>query len=344
MLKRLILALAVAGLLSPAYGAGTIPYSLSQQLDQYGKPLSGCKLYVIKAGTTSTPQNAFQDSALTLPLPNPIICDSAGRLPQFFLADGSIKVRLTSSAGVNQAVADNILVIGPSGGAGTGAGTIDATTILATGDVKSRYGTGILAGFVRLNGRTIGSATSGATERANADSQALFEYLWATDTSLIVSAGRGASANADWVANKTLTLPDGRGRVLAGLDDMGSVSSGRLTSTYYGVSPTVLGAVGGSQTQQILQAQLPAVAPTFTGNTAGITVNSAPTNITQGLFAVNSFSGGGTSITYFQANPVSSQVTSTGSFTPSGSISPLGSGSPLATLPPSLLITNYMKL
>jgi hypothetical protein len=74
--------------------AGTIPLSLSQQFDSLGHPLSGCKLYTIQAGTTSTPQSAYQDSALTLPLPNPQTCDSAGRLPQFFLADGSIKIRL----------------------------------------------------------------------------------------------------------------------------------------------------------------------------------------------------------------------------------------------------------
>jgi len=61
------------------------------------------------------------------------------------------------------------------------------------------YGTGVRSGFVRANGRTIGSATSGATERANADAQALFEYLWNTDANLAVSTGRGASSNADWV-------------------------------------------------------------------------------------------------------------------------------------------------
>ncbi|MCK1465713.1 hypothetical protein IVB34_47370 [Bradyrhizobium sp. 2] len=107
-----------------------------------------------------------------------------------FLADGTIKVRLTDRNGVTQVVADNIQVVGPSGGGG-GGGTVDPTTILATGDVKVAYGTGILSGFVRANGRTIGSATSGATERANSDVQALFVYLWAADANLSVSGGRG---------------------------------------------------------------------------------------------------------------------------------------------------------
>jgi len=73
--------------------SGTIPLSMTQQFDVYGKPLAGGQLYLIQAGTVSTPQNGFQDSALTIPLPNPITLDAAGRIPQFFLADGSIKVR-----------------------------------------------------------------------------------------------------------------------------------------------------------------------------------------------------------------------------------------------------------
>jgi hypothetical protein len=228
MIKRLTVAVAALFALgASAFAAGTIPYSLSQQLDEFGKPLSGCKLYLIQAGTVSTPQNGYQDSGLTLVLPNPLTCDAAGRLPQFFLADGSIKVRLTKSNGVNVVTADGILVVGASSGGGGGS-PVDPTTIIATGDVKARYGTGVLAGFVRLNGRTIGSATSGATERANADTQALFEYLWNTDVNLSVSGGRGASSIADWGANKAITLPDMRGRMIAGLEDMGNSAAGRM--------------------------------------------------------------------------------------------------------------------
>lgn len=256
MLKRFFLALAFAGLLSPAYSAGTIQFSLMQNLDSLGRPLANCYFYTIQAGTTSTPQSAYQDSALTIELPNPQRCDASGRLPQFFLADGSIKVRLTSSTGVVQVAADGILVIGASSGSGGGS-SVDATTVLATGDLKARYGTGTLDGFVRANGRTIGSASSGATERANADCQVLFEYLWQTDANLSVSTGRGVSSSADWAANKTIALPDWRGRALAFLDDMGSTAAGRLTSTYFGATATALGAAGGSEYHQMLLANVP---------------------------------------------------------------------------------------
>lgn len=235
--------------------AGSISLSMSQQFDELGKPLSGGLLYFIEAGTTSTPQNAYQDSALTLPWPNPIVLDAAGRIPQFYLADGSIKIRLTDSAGVQQLVADNVLVVGPSSGSG-GGGTVDATTIFTTGDVKHVYGTGTISGWVRANGRTIGSSTSGATERANSDTQALFEYLWGADAGLTVSGGRGASANADWVTNKTITLPDFRGRVLAGMDDMGNTAAGRLTSAGV-ITGTTLGYGGGSESHTLTASQMP---------------------------------------------------------------------------------------
>jgi hypothetical protein len=230
--------------------SGSISLSLSQQFDSTGAPLNGGFLYFYAAGTT-TPQSAYQDTSLTIPWSNPIVLDSAGRVPPFYLADGQIKIRLTDSSGVTQVAADNLLVVGASSGSGS-APSVDATTILQTGDLKARYGTGIHSGWVRANGRTIGSATSGGTERANSDCQNLFEYLWQADANLSVSTGRGGSANADWVANKNITLPDWRGRVVAALDDMGNSAAGRLSATYFGTGATTLGAAGGVESNNVI--------------------------------------------------------------------------------------------
>jgi hypothetical protein len=243
--------------------SGTIPLSMTQQFDEFGKPLSGGRLYFFVAGTVSTPQNPFQDTGLTLLHPNPITLDAAGRVPQFFLADGLIKIRLTDSVGAVQLTADNIQVIGASGGGG-GGGAIDATTVAQTGDLKPRYGIGSHTGWVRANGRTIGSSVSGASERANADTQALYQYLWGADTSLVVIGGRGASALADFTANKELTLPDIRGRGFYGLDDMGNTPAGRLTAAYFGAAGTTLGAAGGDEKLTLLQAHLPNVTLSMT--------------------------------------------------------------------------------
>jgi hypothetical protein len=336
MLKRIFIGLAILfGLIVPVHAAGTISLSLSQQFDQYGKPLSGCKLFFIQAGTTATPQNAYQDSGLNNALPNPLECDAAGRLPQFYLADGQIKIRLTDKNGVTQVAADNLLVIGPSSGGGGGGGDVDPTTIFETGSLKAKYGTGSLSGWVRLNGRTIGSATSGATERANADCQALFEYLWAADANLAVSGGRGASAAADWAANKTITLPDAAGRVFAGLDDMGAGARGRLTSDYFGTATNVLGAASSSQSFTLLTANLPPYTPAGTitngsityGGWVGSGTSSAPPN------PGNAFP---TTLTFVSTL---SQAASTFAGTAQG-----GTSTPFSVIQPTILVTIYMKL
>lgn len=321
--------------------AGTINLSLSQQFDEHGAPLSGGLLYLIEAGTTSTPQSGYQDSDLTLPLPNPITLDAAGRIPAFFLADGSIKVRLTDAAGVTQLVADGLMVIGPSSGSG-GGGSVDATTVLATGDIKARYSTGTLSGFVRANGRTIGSATSSAAERANADTQALFEYLWGADATLSVSGGRGASANADWTANKTIALPDFRGRAIAGLDDMGSSAAGVLTGTYFGVTPTTLGAAGGGEKRNILQANLPNVNLSAASLSANTTITNGD-SVHRGASATGQFQSqiGGTTV-YKNTDIALVNLAATTSI--SGVVPLGGSGSALATVGPMKLVTIFIKL
>lgn len=333
MFKKLILAVALL-LPQPLLAAGTINLSLTQQIDKdTQKPLAGGKLYFFQAGTT-TPQIAYQDSALTIPLPGGSIytLDASGRIPQFFLADGQIKIRLVNKAGVTQFAADNLLVIGPSGGGGGGGGSVDPTTVMQTGTLMSFYGIGVRSGFVRINGRTIGNASSGASERANADCQALFEYLWNNDSNLPVSFGRGATANADWVANKTITLPDARGRAIVSLDDMGNTTAGRMT-----LAPsTTLGGAGGSQTSSIARANLPTdqipVAITDPGHAHGYT------RIITGT--INAGSGASvTGVGGSDGGPTSSATTGISALT-----NALGSGSALNTLSPVIFVTTYIKL
>jgi hypothetical protein len=86
-----------------------------------------------------------------------------------------------------------------------------------TGDVKITLKTVADTGWVMFNDGTIGSASSGATNRANADTEDLFTLLWnnTTDANCAVSSGRGASATADFAANKTIALPKVLGRSLA---------------------------------------------------------------------------------------------------------------------------------
>ena len=56
----------------------------------------------------------------------------------------------------------------------------------------------------------------------------------------------------------TFNVPDGRGRVLAGKDNMGGTAASRLTTAGSGVNGTTLGASGGTETHTLTTAQMPA--------------------------------------------------------------------------------------
>ena len=102
-----------------------------------------------------------------------------------------------------------------------------------TGDVKANVSPTPAAGWILLDDGTIGNAASGASNRANADTVTLYALLWATysDTICPVSSGRGASAAADYAANKTLRLPLFAGRTLG---VSGTPSSANLIDAYTG--------------------------------------------------------------------------------------------------------------
>ncbi len=243
--------------------AGTIPnLPLSTQFDKdTGAPLRGGKLYFFQAGTISTVQNAYKDTGLTDPHPNPITLDGAGRVPSFYLADGSIHIRLTNAQGVAQFEEMNLLVVGPSSGGGGGGATVDTAALFQTGDVIWLDQAGTRAGWVRDNGRTIGSAVSGASERANADCQNLFTFLWNTYPNSVcpVNGGRGGSAAADWSANKWITLPDKRGFAPGGLDDMGNSAAGRYSGVpFISGNATTAGSVCGEATHTLTTPEMPA--------------------------------------------------------------------------------------
>ena len=107
---------------------------------------------------------------------------------------------------------------------------ITDSMLFVTGMVQSAL-VDSMTGWLKLRGQTMGSAASGATE-ASGDNEALFKALWdaVEDAEAPVSSGRGANAQADWDANKTITLIDARGRVPAGLDNMGGASANVLTN------------------------------------------------------------------------------------------------------------------
>ena len=99
--------------------------------------------------------------------------------------------------------------------------------VVPTGTVAGFRMTTPPTGWIKENGGTIGSAASGATNRANADTEALFTVLWNNFDQATLpiqnSAGavttRGANAAADFAAAKRMPLFDSRSRFLRGADD-----------------------------------------------------------------------------------------------------------------------------
>lgn len=81
-----------------------------------------------------------------------------------------------------------------------------------TGDIKQTYNPNPDTGWILSVNGSIGSANSAATY-ANSNTQNLYTLFWTNynNTQCPVSGGRGASAGADFAANKTLALPASEG-------------------------------------------------------------------------------------------------------------------------------------
>lgn len=110
-----------------------------------------------------------------------------------------------------------------------------------TGDAFLTMKTVAPSGWLMMNDGTIGSATSGATSRANADTQDLYELVWnnVSDAYAAVTGGRGASAEADFNANKPLALTKQLGRAI-GISGAGASLTSRALGLTVGAETHVL--------------------------------------------------------------------------------------------------------
>ena len=153
---------------------------------------------------------------------------------------GSSKLKV-KDAGITatQLATDSVITAKIQDGAVTAA-KLDAAAVsvlMPTGSIMSFAGSSAPTGYLLCDGAAI-------PRQANGSDTPLFILLGIT-----YGAGDGSS---------TYNIPDLRGRVIAGQDDMGGASANRLTGLTGGVDGDVLGGIGGAETHTLSTAEMPA--------------------------------------------------------------------------------------
>jgi|TARA_Y100000289_G_C3926475_1_gene153722 microcystin-dependent protein len=156
-------------------------------------------------------------------------------------------------------------------GSGTLSWVSPSSFSLPAGLVFPYAGATAPTGYLLCYGQTLGNASSGATE-ANDNYQALFD---------VIKVAYGNSGSEVFGNGDTVTLPDLRGRVIAGQDDMGSASANRLTNQTGGLDGDTLGATGGAETHTLSVSQLASHGHTLSGGIK--TVTSGGSSFSTGL-------------------------------------------------------------
>ncbi|QIO34328.1 hypothetical protein [Bradyrhizobium sp. 1(2017)] len=225
-----------------------------------------------------------------------------------------------------------------------GTGTLK-TAAHVLGTSTGAYGAAVDA--ARLAGKEGGEASAALRDqmRRNApieelvdDAHSALDNMRQANLALIPS--RGASSAADWAANKQIALPDARGCVFGSLDDMGAPAAGRLTAAYFGTAATVLGARGGSESNQITLTQLPTLA--FSGTTG----NDAPDHTHPYTQRGGGLHQDGTNQYTVAIQDIAQNTggASTRHQHPFSGAIPGTGNQPHANVQPTLLVTAYLKL
>ena len=172
------------------------------------------------------------------------------------LADNAVTAaKIADDAVGADAVADNSIgaaAINISGNGTSGQAVVSdgdgsfsyQSNIVPSGALMPYAGTSAPTGFLLCDGSAVSRSTYAT----------LFSAVSTT-----YGSGDGSS---------TFNLPDLRGRVVAGQDDMGSASANRLTDQTGGLNGDTLGATGGSETHTLTTAQLASHTHTFSDTDA----------------------------------------------------------------------------
>lgn len=135
----------------------------------------------------------------------------------------------------------------------------------------------------------------------------------------------------------TFNLPDARGRVIAGKDDMGGPAASRLTGQSGGVTGTTLGGSGGVETHTLTTAQLASHAHTASSGAAGAHSHTVSTFASWGGNSADHASNTGGS------GNIDIPTSSVGNHTHTVTVDPAGSGTAHNNVQPTLILNKIIK-
>lgn len=298
-----------------ALGQATLlPDAKQQYLDAAGNPVAGGNVtYYVPS--TSTKKNVWLDAAKATLSTNPVILDAAGR-PQptgQTFGDGIYRQKVVDSDGntvwdaitastgggstpTTPTVGDGLTVgsILPWGGLTAPPNYLLAygqaitrtsyplffTTVTIATNVICTSGLNVLSGIFDTQNIRLGAPVEascvppGTTVTAVATNSVTVSANAAVSTAVVATFFPFGNGNG----STTFNVPDLRGRVLAGRNNMGGTAGAFLTAPYFFTSPNALGAAGGGESHQLTLAEIPS--GIVSSNRGAISLNVTTTDAT----------------------------------------------------------------
>lgn len=354
--KAFLLSLLIVGQ-AYAQTASLLPNAVQQFFDNNGNPLSSGTVTTYVPNTT-TLKTTWQDANQVTPWANPLTLNAAGRPPNNIGIFGSGSYRQLVKDRNGNIIWDQITSSTGSGGSsgptatgdGDLVGTIKPwagmtapsqyafaygqevsrttfsslfTAITSTQGVFCTSGSPTLGGLGDTTNFWIGMSVEVScapagfstivSKTSSSVTLAVNSNVTTNTTATFFSWGRGNGTT-------TFNLPDFRGVVPVGNNNMGGVASAILTTAYFGsTNPNSAGALGGNQTSTLVTANLPPYTPAGTITNGAITVNQ--TGALSGLIAGGAISNAGGALTTAAISATASQAPSSFSGTAGGGTS-----------------------